>query len=76
MEKPGVLMAFNPHFKTPKLNGKAAARSGRRELSKGGSGTKNNQSFAFLATSFTRNLEKESQEQFSCRMKWITRGNE
>lgn len=29
-EEPGILKAFNPHSKTPKLNGKAAARSGRR----------------------------------------------
>lgn len=33
-EEPGILMAFNPHFKTPKLNGKAAPRSGRMEPSR------------------------------------------
>lgn len=35
-EEPGILMAFNPHFKTPKLNSKAASRSGRREPSRRG----------------------------------------
>lgn len=35
-EEPGILEASNPHFKTPKLNSKAAARSGRREPSRRG----------------------------------------
>lgn len=39
-------------------------------------GSKHNQGLAFWKTSFTINLEEKKQEQFSCRMKWMTRGNE
>lgn len=67
-EEPGILMAFNPHFKTPKLNSKVAARSGRGEPSRRWA----------VAQSIIRVLQEiwrgGNQEQFSCRIKWITRG--